>query len=1192
MAVKFTKAQQSVIDVRGKNILVAAAAGSGKTAVLVERILQLITDPQRPVDVDRILVVTFTKAAAAQMRERIYDAIEIRLSECPTDENLIRQSTLIHTAMIMTIDSFCVFLLRNHFHEIGLDPAFRIGDESELSMLRAQVMEALMDEAYESEDASVRDCVAFFNRKVLDELLEDVIIKVYNFAQSSPWPMKWLSACEESYVPQTAQELEQTTWAQDFLALARQYLQEGKNRIEKGLFLCGEPGGPKAYLQNLTSDKEIVDSLLLCETYETLYDALQQVSFSRLSTKKEEADPDLKQEVKVLRDSAKACITACRDMICMHTLTKEFGYLSESRSVFQGLLMLTRQFSERYLEEKLNKNIIDFSDEVHMALSILVNPDGSATNVAKAYQAYFSEIMIDEYQDSNLVQELLLSRIAMQSETSGNRFMVGDIKQSIYRFRLANPELFLEKYNTYPTDYTSKDIRINLNQNFRSRKEVIDTVNCIFEKIMTKSVGGVVYDDDAKLYLGADYPEGKDGEFDTEYLLYERSEKDDLIQAEAEMIAGKIDALMRECRVTGEDGTLRAARYSDIVILLRSTKEVEAVWKRIFLAHGIPMKTESRTGYFDTDEIQSVISFLKVIENPFDDIALVGTMKSVFGGMNDEDLARLKLLSKDGKWMERLHMSEEIHHKAFCEKIAHYQALSDYMGIYELLTVIFEDFKYQEYVSALPGGAQKRANVEMLLAKALSFEKTTYHGLYSFVNYIKQLHKYEVEMGQADVSGEANDAVTLMTIHKSKGLEFPIVFVSRLHKQFNMADQKNVLSLDMTYGIAMDFANRKKHTKAKSLRKQAFIAKEKLAMLGEELRIFYVALTRAKEKLILTGCIKDFEKKMEGLCVYQDDILPFSKLIGCRSYLELLLPAMCKRQELFRIVHKEALQKEIVAKEFTRQVKKELLEDVMKKQTLSPLAKEILLQFEQAYPHECLKNLYAKTSVSELKKAHMQDEVETQVIFETDRIEQPYLPSFVQETERAGGAMRGSAYHRLLELIAYETLFSQCYFEKPQYETPAKDTIKAFTKAEFERIREGGKMQEDIALVSVQKIEAFLASECAYRMARAAAKGWLFREQPFVMAIEAGRVNPEVPEDEKVLIQGIIDVFFYEEMPDGAQKICLLDYKTDRVEHPEELIRRYQVQLDYYEEALQKLTKKPVWQKMIYSFAFDTQIEV
>lgn len=1193
MGVVFTKEQQRVIDARDCNVLVAAAAGSGKTAVLVERIIQLITDKEHPIDIDRILVVTFTKAAAAQMRERIYEAIEQRLEQSQEDENLIRQMNLIHTAMIMTIDSFCVFLLRNHFNEIGLDPAFRIADEGELSLLSAEVMDALMEEAYESSDEKIQACIEYFNRGVLDEKLQERIKKLHAFSQSHPWPNQWLEACINEYAVSDDKGLEELEFVKAILAITKQYLEEGLRIVDKATQTASMPGGPAQYLKNLEEDAKLFEALLEITSFEKMSAKVAEATFGRLSGKKDDTvDPSLQKAVKDMRDEAKDCLTSCKELFYFHSAQRECELLNQTMPVIEGFVQLTKEYAERFLKAKLDKNMIDFSDEVHFALQILVDENGNPTPIAQAYQSYFDQIMIDEYQDSNLVQEILLSSIARETEKMGNRFMVGDIKQSIYRFRMANPELFLEKYNTYPVSDGEKNLRIDLNQNFRSRKQVLDSANEVFARIMTEPVGGVIYDEDAALKLGADYPDCENSFYETEYLLYERDGNEDYLKAEAELVARKIISLLENGKVKDEEGGLRQVRLSDIVILVRSTKEITNVWRQVFASYGIASRADSRTGYFDVDEIKTVMSFLKVIENPYDDISLASVMTSVFGACNNEELAKLRTIDqeKEEKLYDTLQKSDLPKHQALYEKIVHYRALSDYMGIYELLSEILENYDYLAYVRALPGGAQKSANVEMLLTKAIDFEKTSYHGLYSFVHYVQKLHEYEVEMGQADASLEAEDAVSIMTIHASKGLEFPIVFVSQVHKRFNRKDQQDILGYDITYGLSVDYLNKEKHYKEKTMRKQFFAMKEKLAMIGEELRILYVAFTRAKEKLIVTGCIKDYEKAMEKFSGISEDSVPFVKIISCLSYLDLLMYALGDKLDAFQVFHAEDLEEEKFAENMRMSVRRQMLVDCLEKQEASELTEAIIEKFENVYPYTHLEKLYAKTSVSELKKEHIHADDQTNVVFETDRVELPYLPAFMKEEEKSSGVQRGSAYHRLLELIDYKTLFQKCYGEKETYQKPDVNTIRAFTQDEFARIDGSKKMAEDIGLVKREKIEQFLSCESAYRMAKAASKGMLYLEQPFVMAVSADRVHPDISSQEKVLIQGIIDVFFCEDMPDGTRRVTVLDYKTDRVSEAEELVRRYQLQLDYYAEALGKLMQYNVGQRIIYSFALEEEI--
>lgn len=1224
MAIKYTTDQQKVIDVRNKNVLVAAAAGSGKTAVLVERIIQKITDSEHPVDIDKMLVVTFTNAAAAQMRERIYQAIVKKQEEDADNENLARQAALVHTAQITTIHSFCLFLLHNHFQEIGLDPAFRIGDEGEVSLLREETMEELLEEAFEKRDADFIYCKNCFAPRVKDTALSNAILQLYHFAMSYPWPVKWLEGCKRSYQVTDLSELEKSPWMQLCFDYVRQYLLEDQKLIEEMLRLCDSSDGPYMYGENIESDQQILATLLQKDSYDSLYRGFSEYKFSTLSRKKDETVSEAKRErVKQLRGLLKDDLKRCKEQFFFQTPEQNLERMQKSGRAITTLIDLTVQFMERFAQKKQEKNLIDFSDMEHLALAILLRgEDETPTETAISYRDYFEEIMIDEYQDSNLVQELLLCSISKEQENApNNRFMVGDIKQSIYKFRLARPEIFLEKYNDYQTEDGQDGIRIDLHQNFRSRREVVESVNAIFGRIMRESVGGVSYDEKAALYLGAVYPEAScetvDWEtgiagnpYETELLLYEKVPQEETVgglenfnirEKEATMIGNRIREMVGHFPVTDEKtGKLRPAKYKDIVILLRTNKNWDDAFKKVLTMQGIPVHASSKTGYFAADEIQTMMNFLRVINNPYDDIALASVMTSGLGRMTAVEMARVRIQDKECPLWENLQTYAEAqeahpeeksdgHIEELVERIELFREYADYMGIYELLCEIFRVYHYVEYVSALPGGEQRKANVSMLLEKAVSYEKSSFHGLYSFIHYMEKLQKYEMDFGEADTTEEEADTVRLMSIHKSKGLEFPICFVAGMGKQINMMDSRASILLDVDLGLATDYVDGDRRVKMKSMCKSIFAEKMKRDSLGEELRVLYVALTRAKEKLLLCGAVDHYEEDTpQDREQAKAEEIPFSKLLTMKSQLAYVLEALKAYDKCVRVYRMQELFIAETKQEITRQYLLDKLEGTTASDERKRLTKVLQERFAYQYPYDYLKNLYTKTSVSELKKAHIHEDAETAVVFETDQVEQPYLPQFCREEEKSSGVSRGSAYHRVLELLDYEQMFA--LYEKDGTMEFAR--AEQFVKEQMDTLSSSGKVA-DIELVDFKRIGTFVTSRACYRMARAASFGKLYREQPFVMAISANRILPEVPETEKVLIQGIIDVFFYEKNEEsGVDEVIVLDYKTDRVRTGQELVDRYKTQLDYYGEALSKLTGKRVAQKLIYSFALAAEIPV
>lgn len=1291
MGMKFTPEQQRVIELHNSNILVSAAAGSGKTAVLVERIIRMICDGEHPADIDRLLIVTFTNAAAAEMRERIAAGIAARLEADPGNEHIQKQSALLHNAQITTIDSFSLFLIRNHFNEIGLDPDFRVADEGEIKLLQQEVLAQLLEDAYagnfvpeelltsrEAHDnegtvpemgalEQFHACVEYFCPGGRESVLEQHILNLSRYAGSFPWPEEWLEERKNDYA------------AGDMDALVRsdygQYLTERVNRTVEGCLeklrevkrLCELPDGPYMYGELTDAEIEQLERLIDCKNLEEQAAKIPAVTFARLPSKKDDSvDPAKRELAKAIRNSVKDTLSDLSESYFKTPLELAVEQGKACREPLRILLDLVLEFDRRLLAAKQERHLIDFSDMEHYALQILlkrekVEETGSTgtnraetkyrivpSDVAMEYRQYFQEILIDEYQDSNLVQEYLLSAISGEAEGHYNRFMVGDVKQSIYKFRLARPELFLEKYDTYQEN--GDLCRIDLAKNFRSRVQVVDAVNDVFSRIMSREIGGIAYDDKAALYTGATYPAAEDPAYGSEALLIRKQEKgereesgigeqhaegagvlvdyDNVRQLEALAIAARIKQLKGSLKVMEKStGELRPVRYSDMVILLRTTSGWDEEFKKILEQQGIPVYITSKTGYFGALEVQELLQFLRVLDNPRQDIPLFGVMQSVFGGFTQEEIAQirsggeghsrkrmtlyeaLKEVAKSGRTVEEGEETSagessgeetELSQKAdtFLQRIGHYRDRTPFTSIRDLLQRILDDYDYLNYVTALPAGSKRRANVEMLLTKASAFEKTSYFGLFHFIRYMEQLEKYDVDYGEADTLDENADVVRIMSIHKSKGLEFPVVFVSGLSKRFNMQDANQSLIVDMDLGVAVDYVDSVRRIKNKTLRRAVLSAKMKEDNLAEELRVLYVALTRAREKLILTAVLDKVDEKWELAQMTGQERLTYLDFCEAGSYMDFLLPILPKTGIAVKTLRTEDLAAEEIREQLRMGDRREELQRVADGEVLLPGDPEenerkfmrLRERFAYQYPHPGLQKLYTKTTVSELKIAAMAEKDEAAFHTFEEKEVVPYIPAFRREQEKVSGAVRGSAFHRVMELLDFTYVFVESgLFEKcpGDYETYRKrldaERLKKRLEEFLQRETVSLRLTEEYAkAVSLPKILNFLEQELAYRMWRAQEQGLLYREQPFVLGIDAKRLDPDLPEGEKVLIQGIIDVFFIED-----SEIVLLDYKTDVIDSLEALWNRYNVQIQYYEEALTKLMQMPVKERILYSFYLE-----
>ncbi len=1307
MGVQWTEEQQKVIRLRNRNILVSAAAGSGKTAVLVERIIQMLTDADNPVDVDRLLIVTFTEAAAAEMKERIRDAIEKELEKRPEDVHLERQATLIHSARVTTIHSFCLSVIREHFHVIEIDPGFRIAEEGELKLLKQDVLEELLEDCYAKGDPDFLEFVEKAGAGHNDRKLEELILKLYEYSRSYPQPEKWLRECTQMYC---VDEGEEPLYFTKALEQVKQYAADLGELLEQGIRICEEPDGPYMYADMLESDREMLSDIASAPTFARLYTAISALKWKRLSAKKDGAvSGEKREQVKAIREQAKKLMKDLNGIYFYQEPEEMLRDMADSYGTMEVFTGLTQQFADAFAEKKKSKNMIDFSDMEQFALQILTEErEGRLipSLSAREYQEQFVEVMIDEYQDSNLIQEAILTSVSTVSRGKNNIFMVGDVKQSIYRFRLSRPELFMEKYDTY-SGIDSDRQRIDLHRNFRSRPVVLDSVNEVFRRIMRRELGGIAYDGQAALYPGADFEpllkEDGTSANETELILLDTSaetgdESEGKTRAaaeepaaagasaragltgkahagsmegagytkgaektegngrelEARMVAKRIQELLRTGQVRDKKtGQYRKVMYRDMVILTRSMQGWAETFSAILMEEGIPAYAGSREGYFEAYEVSVLLDYLRLLDNQRQDVPLAAVLTSPFAGLDARQMAEIRTACPEGAFYEAaehyvqagraLYAKDSIQGdgaksekqdsegdgaksegqdsegnsarpeavavfadaadsqapelwrrlNAFYIQLEHFREMVSYTAIHELLWKILEETGYGLYTSAMPGGEQRAANVEMLVEKAAAFEGTSYKGLFNFVRYIEQLRKYDVDYGEANIADEQSDTVRIMSIHKSKGLEFPIVFVSGMGKQFNTQDMKGSVIIHPEWGVGIDAVDLERRTKIPTFLKKVIQQNVKLENLGEELRVLYVAMTRAKEKLILTGQIPGAEDVLEKITrqnqIYrentgcsqeegtdgrQEGALPFYTLSQARTYLDWVLPAVCGRNVPIRIFVRDCRDGAFMsaAEEQGERLARNVLEHWDAQRVYDPILKARLE--EQAgfsYPFENARKLKMKFTVSELKKrAYLSEESGAMAFEEPDVI--PLIPQFLQEEEELTGASRGSAYHKLLELLDFTQEYDQENLQRA-----------------VNRLRDEKKLSGEMAAcIQIKDILGFLNCSSGKRMHRAAMDSLLYKEQPFVLGVDAREVYPgETTGGEVILIQGIIDVYFEE---DG--ELVVLDYKTDQAENAEELREKYHSQLEYYAAAIEQLLKKHVKEKMIYSFTLKQEIKV
>ncbi|MCD8326307.1 MAG: UvrD-helicase domain-containing protein [Lachnospiraceae bacterium] len=1332
MSMTYTPDQQRVIETENKNILVSAAAGSGKTAVLVERIIRKITDREHPLDIDRLLVVTFTNNAAASMRERIGQAIERELEQHPQDVHLQRQAVLVHQALITTLHSFCLYLVRNHFEQIGLEPDFVVADEATVELLSKEVKDDLLERYFAGADPDFLYMVEYLCHTGRETALEDNIDQLYRRAMSMPFPEEWLAERKKDYDFSTLEEFTTRPAGAFLLSHIQGLLASCREGYEAALKIAMEPDGPYVYVDTLEKELEYLERLCAMDSLEKLREYLPAMEFSRLSTKKDVIiDPGKREAVKNRRTQMKKNLEKLgADFFGKSPQSMEVENAGAKRAL-DMLVQVTLDYMHDLDRAKREKGYIDFHDMEHMALQILLKSDGQGgftlTETAESYRQQFQEVMVDEYQDSNLVQEYLTAAVSRDND----RFMVGDVKQSIYQFRLARPELFMAKYHEY-ANADENSVRIDLKQNFRSRPQVLEAVNSVFSRTMTMESGGIAYDESAALYPGAEFPgegpaaENPAAEFpgegpaaenpavqfpgeegpaaktlteddisvtaDGDYTgpcrapenarrirRYDRYACECIVscgelpqgldarQLEAYSAAKKIKELLRSGRVVNESRTgLRPVVLEDIVLLFRSPSLYEEAYREVFARENIPLSFVSGSGYFDAKEVQNLVKFLECVENPLTDIPMYGACISLFGGLTEEDLARVQIYDRErikqeqtgkqeasfetGVQVEGQEVSIRTEDRNFWlpepeslwgklhdfvmgspndplspksqelrDAIQKYRRQAEYCSVEELLRSILNDFHYREQMRLLPDGGKRAANVELLIERAAQFASRGQHGLFSFVNYVKELHRQEIDYGESSVS-EHVQAVRMMSIHKSKGLEFPVVIVGGMAHSYTMRDRQQLLLIDNDLGLGVDYISPARRSKNKTLQKSALSLKMERDILAEEQRIFYVAMTRAKEKLILCGYKKNGEELFEagnggdmsgngssmpegsgglsgkGSAMPQDSgglsgsgrIMPkekslrhkdgtclLSDILSARSYLDLCLLSHDSDSPIqYQLFTVQDLAENEIVEDAVQAGRKEDLEKLLfetdQKEISESLKTEIMKKntvLEYQYPWMELTRMNGKTSVSELKLAAMEEELGgVEEMFETERVV-PCVPEFIKQTQGLGGTAVGTAYHRVLELTDFTAL---------------PDSPGAWEQS-MEQMAEKGRLAlQQKECISTEKLFHFSESSLAERMSRAARAGTLRKEQSFFLGVPAGEMDGEL-----LLIQGIIDAFFEEE--DG---VVLLDYKTDRVRDGLELADKYHTQMQYYTRAIEQALGKRVKEIILYSFFLGKEVLV
>ncbi|WZL72191.1 helicase-exonuclease AddAB subunit AddA [Clostridiaceae bacterium 35-E11] len=1190
--VKWTKEQWDAIDARGSNLLVAAAAGSGKTAVLVERIIQIITKDK--IDIDKLLIVTFTNAAAGEMRERIGAAILQELEKKNENEDhLRRQMNLLNRASISTLHSFCIDVVRRYFHLIDIDPNFRIGDGTETSIMKMEVLEELFEEEYGKEDARFLGLVERFGGSKEDIPLQELVLSLYEFIQSQPYPMQWLAEKIEAF-QLDAENFRHSPWHHVLVEQIGMDLAGAKEIFMEAKKLCELPGGPTGYKEAIINDISLVEELLnrLKNGLKFFYDGLETINHKRLGRLGKDVDDILKEKVKAQRQQGKDIIKDIQEKVLPKDPIEYVKNLNELYPYMHYLYELVKGFEELYHDKKVEKGIVDFSDLEHYALAILDN-----AQVAKEYQDKFAHIFVDEYQDSNIVQETILSFIRKKN----NFFMVGDVKQSIYRFRLADPSLFIEKYETFENALKALNCRIDLSKNFRSREEVIHGVNFIFKHIMSKQFGEIDYDEKAYLYQGATTQPIEDPNIEINIIekkvqtneMEEALEELEDMEVEARITAKRLKQLLDTTIYDQKLEQYRNLGFRDIVVLLRTTKNWAQTFLEVFIEEGIPAYADVNAGYFEAIEVNIFMNLLKVIDNKRQDIPLLSVMRSPIGGFSTQELINIRAYSKAATYFEAIEsyqtqMTDELKEKCavFLEKIQAWKEASRYLHIDRFIWKLLMDTGYYDYVGAMPGGIQRQANLRVLIDRARQFQKTSMKGLFHFIKFVDKLKSSSGDMGTAKTLGENEDVVRIMSIHKSKGLEFPVVIVAGMGKQFNLRDTHASVLFHKDLGIGPKYVDPELRQYGDTIAKVAMTNQIKLESLSEEMRILYVAFTRAKEKLILVGSVRDIERTAKK---WTNPVNPFH-LSKARSYLDWVGPVVMRHRdgELLREWAEVDWTRDVLFEDsskwkITKFKKTDINIEEMEKKMSKLAFLQYLKNFEHItssedgqwvkqrldwqYPYQIATKIPSKLSVTEIKRISVKE-------LNPMNMHVPALvqrPKFMEGKKQFTGMEKGIIIHFAMQHLNIEKVDTKEAIELQIENMVTAELLKP----------------EEANVVDILKIQKFFQSAIGQRIIKAKK---VFREVPFNFVKKACEITLGLEDcEESLLVQGVIDCYFEEE--DG---FVLVDYKTDYagLGNKEEIVNKYRVQIELYKEALEKITRKTVKESYLYLFYLDEEVKI
>ncbi len=1179
---KFTINQKKAINVKNKNTLVSAAAGSGKTAVLIERIINKIIKDK--IDINTLLVVTFTDMSAREMKQRIDNKLSEELSKNPNDAFLLKQKNLLSIANISTIHGFCSKLIRSNFNLCDVDPNFNVLDSKEADMIKETIITNMFDNLYASNELFL-DLIEIFGDKILDEGFKDIILNIYKNAINNPFPIKWLDKSLENYNVDE-ENLYKNFWIEKIVQECSNLLDFSLKKVKVAKELCKEPNGPYIYLDVLDYDEEIIKTLYEQVNNEGFFDIDFEYAFKRLPSKKKDdvIDEDILNSVKNIRDTYKGTLSDIKKNYFSKTKEMFIEDSNQSKFLIGEIVKIVKDFFNTYQEEKKKLSVLDYNDLEQLTIQLLINENSDEnniipTNLALEIRNKYNEILIDEYQDCNMIQESIFKCISR----GNNLFMVGDVKQSIYGFRHAQPSLFIDKFNTYGE--SDEDEKIILSNNFRSRKNILDGTNFVFEQIMTSKIGGIEYNEDVKLKLPDNYEDNEIDDNNINIIINDMKNIDDKTISKYELegisLSNSIKELVDDKNpsyIYDKGNGKREVEYRDIAILTRNSTNVKEITK-VLKENNIPFVGSGKTNFYNSIEIQLIICFLQTIDNHLNDIPLISILSSPIYSLSNDELLEIKS-KNDIYFYDKINSYINDNNNDLSSKLEKFKTdliklidNSKVLKISELITEILNHTNIVNYIKTLENAKMRESNIKTLLNSAIEYENTNYTTLFNFINYIEQLKTNSSLTDEPLTISENENAVRILTIHKSKGLEFPIVYVSFLSSQFNTQDEKQQITIHNNMGLSCKNTNLKYRIETNTYQRIISNKIKRKELIAEELRLLYVAMTRAENKLFFTATTTDLEKDINNvlnIAYNKGNALDYDDILSCKSYYDFIIKTFSRHRDWYNEFngHFNVLNHKIFNYDINLNIKVirkigDLYKTTQLQSTLCDKVNNLkmynadniifdnlnsLSSYEYPYKKDTLvKN---KTSISELKRLSQ--------TFNTDIPQMINKPKFIENNKDSKS--KGIILHKIIENIDLKT---------HKTKKDIDDLIESLIKNNI-------LSEENVKIINSKLIYDFIESDLATRMKESS---HIEKEKSFVLSIDStNKFNIDINENSYVLLNGIIDCYFIEN-----GEVVIVDFKSDNFRSQKYFIEKYQLQLNMYKEAIEKSTNYKVKELIIYS---------